>query len=125
MIQNIKVEMIYIPTGIPIPWETAAVDETKQVNVITRKQPHEVVLESEDDDESFDMLFYELYVDDPPPKSTVELNGAMGQVLILEKDGDGAMMVPLTMVVAIGKKGNILHGPVSVKKGFPPNNRRH
>lgn len=116
-INNIKVTSIYIPYGIPIPWESTPAP----MSVITDKDVYETNLLEDPEDEE---LFYEIKLDAPPPKSEVEVNAAMGQLIIVEKDGDGAMMVPLNMVVGIGTKGSIVQ-PVMIKKGFPPQNQRH
>lgn len=116
-IHNINVTTLYFPTGISIPWESTPAP----MSVITDKDRHEINLVEDAEDEE---LFYEIELDNPPPKSEVEVNAAMGQLIIVEKDGDGVMMVPLTMIVAIGTKGSIVR-PVMAKKGFPPKNRRH
>lgn len=114
---NINVTTIYFPTGIPIPWESTPAP----VSVVTDKQRHEINIVEDAEDEE---LFYEIELANPPKKSEVEIHAEVGQLIILEKDGDGAMMIPLTMIVAIGTKGSIIQAP-AVKKGFPPQNKRH
>ena len=87
---NINAEYIYFPMGIPIPWEQ-----------------HEILLEKSEEDE----LFYELDLKNPPPNSSITIAPQLNQMIIEEKNGNRAMMIPLNMVIAIGTKGSVLLPP--------------
>jgi hypothetical protein len=103
-INNINVSILYIPGGVRIPWETT--------------KSHEILIQDDDND---DDIFYEIDLSNPPPKSQVDIMPQMNFLIISEKNGELAMMIPLSMVCGIGKKGSVLHGPVSIKPGTSRN----
>lgn len=99
MVQNINVSTLYIPTGITIPWESENVQKIRGIGSN---------FTDEDEDTDVDVLFYSLSLESPPSKSTLEINGATGQLIIAEKGGNRAMVVPLGMICAIGTQGSVL-----------------
>ena len=113
---NINVKKLYIPGGIIIPWETEPLPELKlkdEDGPLTKEQDYVFLsnLDDIEDDNDNDNLFYELSIEEPLPNSEIHLFGEMGQVVIIEKDGNGAIMIPLSMVVCIGTKGSVFLSP--------------